>query len=184
MSNPQDQLAINGGDKAITGLECPSQPKVGIEEFMELADTWTFSEEAKQRIYEAIKDEDLGGGPHLTRYYNPRPSKVDAMEAEGYQIEQINACGGGTKNALWIQEHADAAQRPVHLPKEPEAVLLGSAILGAVAAEVYGSIPEAMAAMCHAGEVVDPNAETAGYHEWKYRHQLAMYGQQVERKRE
>jgi FGGY-family pentulose kinase len=108
---------------------------------------------------------------------------IDAMEAEGYRIEQINACGGGTKNALWIQEHADATQRPVRLPREPEAVLLGSAILGAVAAGIYPSIPEAMKAMCHAGEVVEPNAETKGYHDWKYGKQLEMYGQQIERRK-
>ena len=78
----QTQLAVNGGTPAVTGLESPSQPKVGVEEFMELADTWGFGEEARRKIHEAIKDEDIGGGPHLTRYYNPRPSKVDAMEAE------------------------------------------------------------------------------------------------------
>ncbi|MDA0745418.1 MAG: FGGY-family carbohydrate kinase [bacterium] len=108
---------------------------------------------------------------------------VDELEAEGYCIQQIKACGGGTKNALWIQEHADALQRPVLLPKEPEAVLLGSAILGAVAAGVFMSIPEAMEAMCHAGEVVEPRVETKEYHGWKYEQQRAMYGQQVARRR-
>jgi FGGY-family pentulose kinase len=108
---------------------------------------------------------------------------IDAMEDEGYKIEQINACGGGTKNTLWIQEHADATQRPIHLPKEPEAVLLGSAILGAVAAGAFPSIPDAMKEMCHAGEVVEPNTETKAYHDWKYGKQLEMYAQQVERRK-
>ena len=108
---------------------------------------------------------------------------IDAMEAEGYRIEQINACGGGTKNALWIQEHADATQRPIHLPKEPEAVLLGSAILGAVAAGAFPSIPDAMRQMCHAGEVVEPNIDTKVYHDWKYGRQLEMYAQQLERRK-
>jgi len=108
---------------------------------------------------------------------------IDAMEDEGYKIEQINACGGGTKNALWIQEHADATQRPIHLLKEPEAVLLGSAILGAVAAGAFPSIPDAMKEMCHAGEVVEPNTESKAYHDWKYGKQLEMYAQQVERRK-
>jgi len=107
---------------------------------------------------------------------------IDEMEKQGYKIEQINACGGGTKNALWIQEHANATQRPIHLPKEPEAVLLGSAILGAVAAGAFGSIQEAMQAMCQAGEVIEPDRNTADYHEWKYAHQLKMYAQHVERR--
>ena len=58
------------------------QPKVGVEEFMELAELWGFSEQARRQIHEAVKDEDLGDGPHLTRYYNPNPSKVDALERE------------------------------------------------------------------------------------------------------
>lgn len=62
--------------------EAVRQPKVGVEEFMELADLWGFGEEAKQKIREAIKDQDIGDGPFLTRYYNPRPSKVDALEQE------------------------------------------------------------------------------------------------------
>ena len=107
---------------------------------------------------------------------------IDEMEKQGYQIEQINACGGGTKNALWIQEHANATQRPIHLPKEPEAVLLGSAILGAVAAGTFASIQDAMGAMCHAGEVVEPDEKTAAFHDWKYNHQLQMYDQHVNRR--
>jgi FGGY-family pentulose kinase len=107
---------------------------------------------------------------------------IDEMEKEGHNIEQINACGGGTKNALWIQEHANATQRPIHLPKEPEAVLLGSAILGAVASGTFGSIQEAMAAMCHAGEVIDPDRNTADFHDWKYAQQLQMYEQHLARR--
>lgn len=107
---------------------------------------------------------------------------IDEMEKQGYQIKQINACGGGTKNALWIQEHANATQRPIHLPKEPEAVLLGSAILGAVAAGSFASIQDAMGAMCHAGEVVEPDAKTADFHNWKYAHQLHMYEEHVKRR--
>jgi len=76
------ELAINGGPQAVTSLEALPQPKVGTEEFMELAELWGFSEQARQKIHKAIKDEDLGSGPHLTRYYNPRPSKVDALERE------------------------------------------------------------------------------------------------------
>lgn len=107
---------------------------------------------------------------------------IDEMEKQGYNITQINACGGGTKNALWIQEHANATQRPIHLPKEPEAVLLGAAILGAVAAGKFDSIQEAMGAMCHAGEVIEPDATSADYHQWKYEHQLAMYEQHLARR--
>jgi FGGY-family pentulose kinase len=108
---------------------------------------------------------------------------IDALEEKGYKIDTIKACGGGTKNPLWVQTHADASQRPIELPEEPEAVLLGAAILGAVAGGAFESIEEAMGEMCHAGEVIEPNAATKDYHDWKYGHQLKMYGEQVGRKK-
>lgn len=135
--------------------------------------TLDMSYETLARLYYATIQSVAYGTRHI----------IEAMEAQGYRIEQIKACGGGTKNALWIQEHADATGRPIHLPAEPEAVLLGSAILGAVAAGAFGSIREAMGAMCHAGEVVAPRADTADYHAWKYKHQLEMYGQHLERRK-
>ena len=84
----QNELAINGGPAAVTKLESPSEPKVGAEEFLELAELWGFGAEAMDGIRGAIEGEDLGNGPHLTRYYNPNPSKVVAFE------EQVATHGG------------------------------------------------------------------------------------------
>ncbi len=39
-----------------------------------------------------------------------------------------------------------------------------------------------MDAMCHAGEVIEPNRDTADYHAWKYEQQLALYDQHVARR--
>lgn len=105
------------------------------------------------------------------------------MEVRGFRIEQINACGGGTKNPLWLREHADATQRPIRLPREPEAVLLGTALLGAVAAGEFGSVTEAMGAMCRAGDIIEPNSRTRDYHDWKYEQQMALYRHQLERRK-
>ena len=59
---------------------------------------------------------------------------VDTLNEAGYQIDTLFACGGGTKNPVFLREHADISGCRLVLPREPEAVLLGSAILGAVAA--------------------------------------------------
>ncbi|MCX7599743.1 MAG: DegT/DnrJ/EryC1/StrS family aminotransferase, partial [Armatimonadetes bacterium] len=75
------------------------EPKIGIEEFMQLADLWGFSEEAQAKIRAAIENEDLGAGPHLTRYYNPRPSLVAQMEkeaAEFFGVKYALAVHSGT----------------------------------------------------------------------------------------
>src|SRR6202011_603906 len=72
---------------------------------------------------------------------------LEEMDAQGYRISKIFACGGGLKNDVFLREHVDITRCDLVLPKEPEAVLLGSAILGAVAAKAYPTILEAMTAM-------------------------------------
>ena len=62
---------------------------------------------------------------------------VISKSLKGLTIDKIHACGGGTKNPLWLQEHADITGCDIVLPREPEAMLLGTAILAAVAAEAY-----------------------------------------------
>jgi FGGY-family pentulose kinase len=95
---------------------------------------------------------------------------IEEMNKKGYAISALCMSGGGTKNPVFLREHADITGCKLILPKEPEAVLLGSAILGAVAAREYATIPEAMAAMSSAGSVVTPGkGKVAAYHARKYR---------------
>ena len=61
------------------------------------------------------------------------------------------------------------------MPREPEAVLLGSAVLAAVASGDQASVVDAMGAMNAAGEVIDPargdvthGSAVARYHDAKY----------------
>jgi FGGY-family pentulose kinase len=105
---------------------------------------------------------------------------VDALRHGGYRIDTILACGGGTKNDVFLREHADATGCDIVLPAEPEAVLLGSAILGAVASGDQPSVVEAMAAMTRAGRVVRPSGgAVARFHEAKHRVFLRMHDDQM-----
>jgi ribulose kinase len=95
---------------------------------------------------------------------------IEAMNAHGYRIDTLFACGGGTKNLVFLREHADATGCRVVLPEESEAVLLGAAILGAAAARAYPDVPAAMAAMTRPGRVIEPvGGAVAAYHQAKYR---------------
>ncbi len=94
---------------------------------------------------------------------------IAAMNQAGYGIETIFACGGGSKNPRFLREHADASGCEIILPAEPEAVLLGSAILGAVASGDFASIPEAMARLSAVGERIRPaGGAVARYHDAKH----------------
>jgi len=100
---------------------------------------------------------------------------LEAMNEKGYAIQKIQLTGGHIKNRLFVQEHADITGCEVVLPKEPEAVLLGTAILGAVAAGEFSDITRGMTSMCQAAKSISPNLSTAAFHQTKYEIFKEMY---------
>ncbi|KAJ6731601.1 RIBULOKINASE [Salix purpurea] len=106
---------------------------------------------------------------------------VEHCNAHGHKINTLLACGGLSKNSLYIQEHADILGCPIVLPRESESVLLGAAILGAVASKKYSSLTEAMKALNAAGQVIHPskNPKVKKYHDAKYRIFRELYEQQL-----
>jgi ribulose kinase len=101
---------------------------------------------------------------------------IETLNQKGYQIDTIFACGGGTKNPVFLREHADITGCRLVLPCEPEAVLLGSAVLAAVASGTFGTVTEAMSSMNAAEKVIEPaKGPVADYHNAKYKVFLQMY---------
>lgn len=106
---------------------------------------------------------------------------LEALNEQGYRIDTLLATGGDAKNPVFVREHADATGCRIVLPQEAEAVLLGSAILGAVAVGDQPSVLAGMGAMSRAGSVVEPGAGTVrAFHARKYRVFQAMYQHQLE----
>jgi D-ribulokinase len=76
---------------------------------------------------------------------------VDAFRAHGVDSDLMVIGGGAGRSSLVRQIMADTTGLTVAVPETPEPVLLGAAMLGAVAASCYGSIGEAMASMSAIG---------------------------------
>ena len=94
---------------------------------------------------------------------------LEEMNRKGNGIKALFVCGGGLKNPVFLREHADITGCELIMPREPEAVLLGSAVLGAVAARTYSPILEAMNAMNACEKIIVPSQATKAYHDRKYR---------------
>ncbi len=77
--------------KAVPSLG-PYPTKIGREELLELIDLWQFSPETRTRIDELIEKDPKLCGPHLFRYYNPRPSKVEAAEETLARLIGVKHC--------------------------------------------------------------------------------------------
>lgn len=103
---------------------------------------------------------------------------VETMNASGHRIERVVMCGGGTKNALLLREHADALGMPIHLVEDEDAVTLGAGLLAAVASGAFPDIASAASAMVRPGGVIEPNAARGAFHDAKYGVFLALYDQQ------
>lgn len=95
-------------------------------------------------------------------------SIIETVNTNGYRVKTLIACGGGTKNEVFLREHADVTGCNVILPAEPEAVLLGSAMLGAVACGDQPSVEAAMGTMSRPGRIIEPaRGRVAAYHNAK-----------------
>ncbi len=94
---------------------------------------------------------------------------VEAMGDAGLKITALVLSGGLAKNPQFLRELADACQIEVLVPDVSEPVLLGSAMLGAVAAGAYATGTDAMQALAPEVHCQAPRGgEIAAYHERKY----------------
>ena len=89
---------------------------------------------------------------------------IRSLEGGGYDFETIVVSGGAARSALVKQIMADATGKRVAAPETSEPVLLGAAMLGAVAAGRQ-TMPGAMSAMSRLASVREPaGGEIAALH--------------------
>src|SRR6478672_1924370 len=93
---------------------------------------------------------------------------VDAFRSHGVDSDLMVISGGAGRSSLVRQIMADTTGLTVAVPETQEPVLLGAAMLGAVAGNAYGSIGEAMASMSAIGCLSEKTAPgMADFHRTK-----------------
>ena len=98
MTTKTDQaLALHGGPPAFPGMVGRPQPKIGVEEFMSLAERFGFSQATLDRIHQAVTDEEWGNGPNLARYATAHPPQTKGVAFEALARERF-----GVKYALGV----------------------------------------------------------------------------------
>ncbi|AUH65740.1 FGGY-family carbohydrate kinase [Paracoccus zhejiangensis] len=93
---------------------------------------------------------------------------IETQDRAGASVDRIVISGGAGQLPLVRQLLADAAGRPVVAVAAEEPVLLGSAILGAVAAGSFAQMPDAMGRMTHKSSVYDPDPAAEAVHDRRY----------------
>jgi D-ribulokinase len=87
---------------------------------------------------------------------------VDAFRAHGVDSHMMVMSGGAGRSPLVRQIMADTTGLTVALPRTQEPVLLGAAMLGAVAGGAFPSIRDAMASMSAIGRLSESTAPLIG----------------------
>jgi dTDP-4-amino-4,6-dideoxygalactose transaminase len=96
----EQQLALQGGIKAVSSIEGKGKPKIGREEFMAVAKRFGFSAATLKAIRTAVEAEDVGMGPFLANYYSNLPETcVQSFERtarEAFGVKHAIGVSSGT----------------------------------------------------------------------------------------
>ena len=100
---------------------------------------------------------------------------VEVMREMDINVSDMMACGGGGTSPLWRQMLADLYACPVKTTVNSEGPALGVALLAAVGAGLYSSVPEACRAVIKADKVQEPVEENSRQYEKVYEMYRKLY---------
>jgi ribulose kinase len=101
---------------------------------------------------------------------------IEAFQESGFRAKEIRACGGATRSPLWMQITSDVTGLPILLPQEPDAPLVGGAVLCAFGLGVYRGVGEAIDHMVSINRVVEPDPGRHGEYRFYVRKHGETYG--------
>jgi xylulokinase len=82
---------------------------------------------------------------------------IEIMKSRGNTLERVVAASGGAKTRLWLEIKASIYGCPILVAAEPESGVLGCALVAAVGAGFFNSLPEAVSAVVSFSEEIAPN---------------------------
>jgi xylulokinase len=93
---------------------------------------------------------------------------LDTIADSGIPVDEIHLSGGGSKNHLWNQIHADILNRPIYPVINPDAALVGAAMCAAVALGHYAEFETAAEAFVQLGPSIEPKQENTEIYQKTY----------------
>lgn len=83
----KEAAALRSSQRSVTAIEARGEPKIGVEEFMSVAERFGFSPETLKKMRALAEAEPWGQGPFLANYYSGLPeTKVQAFERAAREI--------------------------------------------------------------------------------------------------
>ncbi len=100
---------------------------------------------------------------------------LNIIRGMGINPSEIRASGGGGKSGIWKQMQADMFNCNVTTVNSKEGPALGVAILAAVGAGIYASVPEACSTVIATGSPLNPVAADAAAYAKQYEIYTGLY---------
>lgn len=100
---------------------------------------------------------------------------VEVFREMNISVSDMMACGGGGNSPLWRSMLADLYNCPVKTASSKEGPALGVALLAAVGAGIYSSVPEACAAVVKTDKVQEPDKNNVPEYEKYYQLYREIY---------
>ncbi len=100
---------------------------------------------------------------------------IEVMREMEINVTDMMACGGGGSSPLWRQMLADLYACPVKTTQNKEGPALGVALLAAVGAGIYSSVPEACKAVIIPDKVQNPIEDNITQYEKVYKIYKNLY---------
>lgn len=105
---------------------------------------------------------------------------LDKLAEGGYPLDTLHVTGGHVRNPLLMELYRDVTGCRVVVPDTNDAVLLGTAMVAAVAGGLYADLPAAGSAMYPGGSAFLPDPSRKAVYDRDYRRFLALYRHRAE----
>ncbi len=100
---------------------------------------------------------------------------LDALIEIGVSVNEIRLSGGGSKNTIWNQIHADILNRPIRTVTNPDAALVGAAMCAAVALGLAPDFQVAAQNFVKLESPIYPRLENRQVYDKAYRHYVRLF---------
>jgi sugar (pentulose or hexulose) kinase len=100
---------------------------------------------------------------------------LELIQQAGVKGQELRSTGGGARSRLWRQIKADVCGLPVLTLGNPEAALMGDAILAAAATGAFATLDEACREMVAIGESLNPDPQSQAAYQTSYRDYCELY---------
>ncbi len=97
------------------------------------------------------------------------------FETQGYQIHSITACGGVTRDNVWMQIISDVTGKKIIVNRDSQAGVLGCCVVAASGSGCYKDVDAAACGMVRPKSIIEPDLKNHEEYKIHFKRYLGLY---------